>query len=92
MLPRHLHVNRFAGALGVDAPPFVVRHKTGGVTGTRNDAGLISRAGAPGSHPATLALCVFTRDLTDPRWTPANAGCEAVAELARLACGHFFGT
>ena len=28
MLPRHLHVSRHANALGLAAPPFVVRHKT----------------------------------------------------------------
>ncbi len=89
MIPRHLHVSRHASALGQPAPPFVVRHKTGGVTGVRNDAGLITRKSRDGADE-TLAVCVFTRDLRDARWTPANAGDEAVAEVARLACEHFF--
>lgn len=89
MLPRYLHVSRHANALGLADPPFVVRHKTGGVTGVRNDAGLITRKNRDGAEE-TLAVCVFTRDLRDARWTPANEGDEAVAEVARLACDHFF--
>lgn len=89
MLPRYLPVSRHAQALGRPAPPFVVRHKTGGVTGVRNDAGLLTRTN-PNGNEETLALCVFTRDLADERWTPANAGAEAVAQVARLACEHFF--
>jgi len=91
MIPRHLHVSRHANALGLADPPFVVRHKTGGVTGVRNDAGLITRRTAANGAEENLAICVFTRDLRDARWTPANEGDEAVAEVARLACGHFFG-
>jgi hypothetical protein len=90
MLPRHLPISRHASALGLPAPPFTVRHKTGGVTGVRNDAGLVTRKNRDGADE-TLAICVFTRDLRDARWTPANAGDEAVAEVGRLACEHFFG-
>lgn len=90
MLPRYLPVSPHASALGQPAPPFVVRHKTGGVTGVRNDAGLITRT-ANEKADETLAICVFTRDLRDARWTPANEGDEAVAQVARLACGYFFG-
>jgi D-alanyl-D-alanine carboxypeptidase len=74
----------------VAAPPFVVRHKTGAVTGVRNDAGLVTRVNPNTERDETLAICVFTRDVRDERWTPANAGCEAVAQIAKLACDHFF--
>ena len=91
MLPRYLSVNPYAAALGVPLPPLVVRHKTGGVTGTRNDAGLITRHRADGPLE-TLALCVYTKDVRDDRWTAANAGVEAVAQVSRIACAHFWGS
>jgi len=84
MLPRYLEVNPFADALRADAPPFVVRHKTGGVTGVRNDAGLITRG------EQTLAVAVYSMGCPDTRWTAANAGVETVARVGRLLCDHFF--
>ena len=89
MLPRYLEVNPYARDLGVPRPPFVVRHKTGAVTGVRNDAGLIEGHSADGT-PGTLAICVYTKGVRDGRWTPANAGVEAVARVGKLACDHFF--
>lgn len=87
LLPRYLAVNPYADDLGVGPAAFSVRHKTGAVGGVRNDAGLITRAGGGG----TLAVCVFTKGVTDGRWTPANAGSEAVARIGQLLCEHFFG-
>lgn len=87
MLPRYLPVHPYAEEIGAPQPVFVVRHKTGAVTGVRNDASLIARRD---EQEQTLAICVFTRDGRDARWTAANAGAEAVAEIARLASGHFF--
>jgi beta-lactamase class A len=89
MLPRYLEVNPYAAERGVARPPFTVRHKTGSVTGTRNDAGLITRTREEG-RPETLAICVYTKDLRDERWTAANAGAKAVARVSKLACDHFF--
>ncbi len=89
MLPRYLSVNPYAAALNVPLPPLTVRHKTGGVTGTRNDAGLITRHGENGRRE-TLAICVYTKDVRDDRWTAANAGVEAVAQVSKIACDYFF--
>jgi beta-lactamase class A len=85
LLPRYLAVNPYADALRAERPPFVVQRKTGAVTGVRNDAGLISRGAA------TLAVCVYTKDCPDPRWTPANRGSEAVARVGQMLAERFFG-
>lgn len=82
-LPRYLDVNPYAADLGSNTP-FVIRRKTGEVTGVRNDAGLISRG------DANLAVCVYTKGTPDPRWTAANRGSEAVARVGELLCRHFF--
>lgn len=80
MLPRFLEVNAFAGDLQTAAPPLTVFHKPGAVTGVRNDAGFIRR----GDGSGYVAMAVYTKNVPDARWTVANAGCEAVAEVARL--------
>lgn len=85
LLPRYLEVNPFAQDLKVERPPFIVRHKPGAVNGVRNDAGLITRGGD------NLAVCVYTKNVPDPRWTPANAASEAVARAGQLLSSHFFG-
>ena len=85
MLPRFLSVNPFAADLRADAPAFVVVHKTGGVTGVRNDVGWVSRGNK------TLAVAVFTKDVPDPRWTPENAGCIAVGRVAALLAARLLG-
>jgi beta-lactamase class A len=89
MLPRFLPVNPYAAPSGVAAAettaPLTIAHKTGAITGVRNDVALIRR----GSD--TLAICVFTRNVPDDRWTAANAGCEAAARVGKLVCDHFFG-
>jgi hypothetical protein len=69
MIPRHLHGSRHASALGLPAPPFTVRHKTGGVTGVRNDAGLVTRKNRDGADE-TLAICVFTAISATPAGRP----------------------
>lgn len=84
MLPRYLDINPYADDLGALAGTFRVRHKTGAVTGVRNDAGLITRG------DETLAVCVLTKDVQDARWTAANAGSEAVAAVGRAACRFFW--
>jgi beta-lactamase class A len=84
LLPRYLEVNPYAADQRLEAPPFVVRHKGGAVNGVRGDAGLISRG------EETLAICVFTRDVPDSRWTSTNLGSEAVARVGEATCRHFF--
>ncbi len=84
MLSRYLDINPYAADLNADSPPFVTRRKTGAVTGVRNDTGLISR----GSE--TLAVCVYTKDTPDTRWTPANRGSEAVAQVGKALCAYFW--
>jgi beta-lactamase class A len=84
LLVRYLDLNPYAETLRVAKPPFVARRKTGQVTGVRNDAGVICRG------DETLAVCVYTKDVPDSRWTAANAGSEAVARVGKLLCDHFF--
>lgn len=90
MLPRYLGVNPYAPELRADAPPVTVLHKTGAVSGVRNDAGILRRGGSGGSAN-DIAVCVYTKGVADDRWTPANAGSEAVARVARLLRDHFWG-
>ena len=85
MLGRHLNVNPYAGDLENAEPPFVVAHKPGAVTGVRNDAGIIRRG------EAALAICIYTKNCSDLRWTPANRGTEAVAAASKIVVRHFFG-
>lgn len=84
LLPRYLDVNPYADDLRVDRSPFQVRHKTGAVSGVRNDAALIT------SGADTLAVCVYTRGVPDARWTPENAASRAVAAVGRLLRDGFF--
>ena len=79
MLPRYLDVNAFAADLGTAPPPLAVYHKPGAVTGVRGDAGFVRRGDAPGH----VAMAVYTKGVSDTRWTVANAGCEAVARVAQ---------
>lgn len=84
LLPRYLDVNPHAQALSLAPPGFVVKHKTGAVSGVRNDAALITRG------DQTLAVCVFSKGSGDTIWTPANRGSEAVAQMGKLLTAHFF--
>ncbi|HVK03580.1 MAG TPA: serine hydrolase [Armatimonadaceae bacterium] len=87
MLPRYLEVNPHAADLRVARPHYTVLHKTGAVNGVRNDAGIIRRDTPPFGH---IAICVYTKGVKDARWTPANAGCEAVSRVARLLVHRFW--
>jgi beta-lactamase class A len=84
MLPRYLDINPYAIDLKASIPPYITRRKTGAVTGVRNDTGLISRG------EETLAVCVYTKDTLDARWTPANRGSEAVAQVGKTLCEYFW--
>jgi beta-lactamase class A len=84
LLPRYLEVNPYANDLNAARPPFIVKRKTGAVTGVRNDAGLLQ------CGDETLAVCVYTKNCPDTRWTPANRGSETVARVGELLTGWFF--
>jgi beta-lactamase class A len=86
MLPRYLEYNPFADDLGVLRPMFTVLHKPGAVNGVRNDAGIIRRGTPPYGY---LSIAVCTKGVDDPRWTVANAGCEAVSRVAKLLTNRF---
>lgn len=83
-LPRYLDVNPFSDALKNPPPPFTLRNKTGGVSGVRNDAILITRG------DATLAVCAYSKGSGDNRWTAANVGCETLAKIGKTLTDHFF--
>jgi beta-lactamase class A len=83
-LPRYLDYNPYAETLQQPVPPFTFQRKTGEVTGVRNDAGLIQQGGQ------TLAVCVYTKGVHDPRWTAAHRGSEAIAQVGKQL-GAFFG-
>ena len=85
LLPRYLDVNPFARDLRETRAPFVVKHKTGAVSGVRNDAALISQGGK------TLAVCACSKGSGDSVWTPANRGSEALAQIGKILAAHFFG-
>jgi beta-lactamase class A len=85
LLPRYLDVNPYASDQHLEDPPFVVRHKGGAINGVRGDAGLITRG------DETLAVCVFTKEVADGRWTAVNRGSEAVARVGRTLSDYFFG-
>ena len=84
LLPRYLNVNPFAADLREARPPFVVKHKTGAVSGVRNDAALIT------GGDDTLAVCVYSKNSSDNTWTAANRGSEAVAQVGKILADYFF--
>lgn len=88
LLPRYLDVNPYAAALRNPRPPFVIFHKTGAVSGVRNDAALVTRGNA--ADEEALAVCVYSKGSGDNRWTPANRGSEALAQIGKLLTDHFF--
>lgn len=71
MFPKHL------------PPEAKVRHKTGGVTGVRTDAGIIEGPGG------TIVLCVLTNRNRTPAGETADPGESLCADVARLAFEHF---
>ena len=66
--------------------PVRIAHKTGGLSGVRNDVGIV-RAQTPAGE-RTMVFSAFTADLADEElWTAENVGARAVAAVARLAYG-----
>ncbi len=84
MLPRYLPLTYYPERLGLTAMPVRIAHKTGGLSGVRNDAGIVL-AQTPAGERAMI-FSAFTADLADQElWTAENVGTRAVADVARLA-------
>jgi beta-lactamase class A len=84
MLPRYLPLTYYPERLGLTVMPVRVAHKTGGLSGVRNDVGVVL-AQTPAGERAMI-FSAFTADLTDQElWTAENVGARAVAAVARLA-------
>lgn len=88
LLSRYLDINPYADELDIPPPAVTVLHKTGAVSGVRNNAGIIRRTASPENY---LAVCVYTKDVPDPRWTAANIGSEAVSRVGKLLTQQFLG-
>ena len=79
MLPRHLPLTYYPERLGLSEMPVRIAHKTGGLSGVRNDAGIV-RAVTP-AGPRTMIVSAFTADVADEElWTVENVGARAVAD------------
>ena len=61
----------------------VVAHKSGAVTASRCDAGIIESPAGP------IAVCVLTADNEDTRWTDDNAALLLCGHIARDAYAYF---
>lgn len=67
-----------------DLPPGTkVAHKTGSVSNSRTDAGLID------SPAGEIAICVLTNDNEDRGWNTDNAANVLCGKIARIAYDHF---
>lgn len=84
MLPRYLPFTYYPERLGLAEMPIRVAHKTGALSGVRNDAGIVSVQTRDGAR--TMVISAFTADLADDElWTAENIGVVAIARVARLA-------
>jgi beta-lactamase class A len=84
MLPRYLPLTYYPERLGLSEMPVRIAHKTGGLSGVRNDVGIV-RAQTPAGERA-MVFSAFTADLADQElWTAENVGARAIAATARLA-------
>jgi D-alanyl-D-alanine carboxypeptidase (penicillin-binding protein 5/6) len=64
-------------------PGTKVWHKTGSVSATRTDAGIIETKSGP------VAVCVLTTENRDRRWEDDNAGNRLCAEVGKAVYEHF---
>jgi beta-lactamase class A len=84
MLPRHLPLTYYPERLGLSEMPVRIAHKTGGLSGVRNDVGIVLAQTPAGER--TMVFSAFTADLADQElWTAENVGARAIASIARLA-------
>jgi D-alanyl-D-alanine carboxypeptidase (penicillin-binding protein 5/6) len=60
-----------------------VAHKTGAVSNSRTDAGIIDAASG------RIAICILTHDNKDRGWTDDNAAHVVCGKIARAAYDHF---
>jgi beta-lactamase class A len=60
-----------------------VAHKTGSVSSSRTDAGILYFKNGP------VALCVLTNENEDKNWTPDNAGNRLCANVAKVVVEYF---
>jgi beta-lactamase class A len=82
MLPRFLPIIAYPERVGLEQMPVQVAHKTGGLSGVRLDAGIITAN--TGSGTRTAIVSAFTADLNDGEiWTVENVGCRTIAEVGR---------
>lgn len=64
-------------------PEIVVAHKTGSVSDSRTDAGIIESPGGP------IALCVLTTNIADRSWNDDNAAEMLCSNIAKAAYDYF---
>lgn len=84
MLPRYLPVTYYPDRVGLEQTPVQVAHKTGSLSGVRNDVGVVTARTTAG--PRTMVVSIFTAEVRDDElWTPENVGARAVARVGRLA-------
>jgi beta-lactamase class A len=67
-------------------PGVTVAHKTGSVTSSRTDAGILELKSGP------VAVCVLTDGNADTRWKSDNAGNLLCAKVARAVYDHYEAT
>ncbi|MFN9719693.1 MAG: serine hydrolase, partial [Planctomycetota bacterium] len=60
-----------------------IAHKTGAVSASRCDAGIIYSPKGP------IAICVLTTDNADRQWTDENSAQRLMGRIARIAFDHF---
>jgi beta-lactamase class A len=84
MLPRYLPFTYYPERLGLPEMPVRIAHKTGGLSGVRNDVGILRARTSAGMR--TMVVSAFTAGVADEElWTAENIGARAVAEVGRLA-------
>ncbi|MGH2409966.1 MAG: serine hydrolase, partial [Chloroflexota bacterium] len=84
MLPRYLPFTHYPARLGLPDMPIRIAHKTGGLSGVRNDVGIVRAQTSAGVR--TMIVSAFTSDLADEElWTAENVGARAIASVGRLA-------
>jgi beta-lactamase class A len=84
MLPRYLPLTYYPERLGLSEMPVRVAHKTGALSGVRNDVGIVRAQTVAGER--VMVFSAFTADLADHElWTVENVGASAVAAVARMA-------
>ncbi|QJW97213.1 serine hydrolase [Frigoriglobus tundricola] len=64
-------------------PDTVVAHKTGSVSASRTDAGIIYLKSGP------VAVCALTDENDDKRWVPDNAAQVLIGRVAKEVYDHF---